>query len=95
MPVVRALLACKADPNLPLSIDGRTSVYMAAQRGYNDILQLLIAKGFGDVNKARTDGMTPLMIARRKGLSATVTMLVKHGATLEAKAEEDSFCLLM
>ena len=95
MQVVRALLAYKADPNLALTNDGRTAVYIAAQRGYKDILQLLVVKGHADVNKPRANGVTPVRIAQRKGHAAIVDLLLRHGAKVEERVEEENTCLFM
>jgi ankyrin repeat protein len=51
------------------------------------IIKLLIERG-ADVNRAGTDGMTPLRLARRLGSVDIAECLIRHGARDEADARE-------
>jgi len=77
--IVRKLLRVGADPdpskNKPL--------IAAAARGHNQIVEELLSAG-ADADATDTWGMTPLMWAARNGRASTVTLLVAHGAKLDA-----------
>ena len=58
-------------------------MFVAAERDYSEIVQLLTAAG-ADGNKARTaDGATPLYMAAYKGHVMTVRLLIEAGADMD------------
>eukprot|EP00931_Biecheleriopsis_adriatica_P040711 TRINITY_DN23326_c0_g1_i1.p1 TRINITY_DN23326_c0_g1~~TRINITY_DN23326_c0_g1_i1.p1 ORF type:complete len:909 (+),score=149.01 TRINITY_DN23326_c0_g1_i1:54-2729(+) len=64
--VLEVLLRARANPNHTSADASRTPVWMAAQQGRLEVLQLLQKAG-GDVNKVDTGGVTPALIAAEKG----------------------------
>ena len=54
-------------------------IHGAAENGWSDVLQRLIAKG-ADVNLLPQFGFSPLVLAARKGHQACVEILLAHGA---------------
>ena len=53
---------------------------MASQKGYTEIVNALLEKDDVDVNKASSDGATPLFIASQKGHAKIVKALLESGA---------------
>jgi ankyrin repeat protein len=76
--VVDLLVRNGADVNLAFA-DGRTPLYLAAERGNADVAQLLIAHG-ANVN-AEAKGRTALKAARKRGNLGIIGLLLAHGAT--------------
>ena len=74
---VSARLALEAGAN-PNALDeyGASSLHLAAQGGYNEIINLLI-NSQANVNLLNKDGWTPLHFAARKGLLETSFLLLK------------------
>ncbi|HTA47180.1 MAG TPA: ankyrin repeat domain-containing protein [Bryobacteraceae bacterium] len=104
LPVVRLLLANKADPNIP-TLDHTTPLMVASGVGWADgmlreysedqtfeVVKLLIGLG-SDVNAANDHGITALHGAGFKGANKVVQLLVDHGARLDAldKGEDYGF----
>ena len=74
--------SCKSAPGMHLfepRIDGSTPIFIASYRDRADVLEYLATKG-ADVNKATTNGMTPLHAAAKMGNSEVVAALLDAGA---------------
>jgi ankyrin repeat protein len=77
------LIDYKADVNLTSSV-GATVLFLVCQRGFSDIIKLLIEAG-ADCNLAENDGVTPLMGATYKCDNIEIfKMLIGAGADLFA-----------
>jgi ankyrin repeat protein len=63
--------------------DGTTPLHIAVEKGYLAIVRCLVKELGADVNKARPDGATPLMVAARFEHADVVTFPVKYGANLQ------------
>ena len=74
---VALLLENGADVN-QTEIHGRTALFLAAKAGTTSMVRLLIDDGDAEVNKADTDGWTPLAIATFEGHIDVAEMLVKQ-----------------
>src|SRR3989339_521673 len=62
---------------------GTTALYVAAQNGHTQIVELLLAAG-ANVNSPRTDnGMTPLLIAAQNGHAQIMQLLLAAGANVD------------
>src|SRR3989338_6210598 len=61
--------------------EGRTPLYIAAQRGHQQIVEMLLAAGV-DMNAAANDGATPVFAAAERGHNRVVEMLVAAGADM-------------
>ena len=70
------------------SDDKTPPLYIAAQRGYGDVVEQLLEAG-ADVNKASADYGTPLYIAAQQGYEGVVKQLLKAGAA-DPNADERS-----
>lgn len=77
--MVRLLIGRGADAKKRIE-DGSTYVGLAVQLGYKNVLKLLIEEGHVELDLARNDGLTPLMMAVQKGSSNMVTILLRHQA---------------
>ena len=64
-----------------------STLWMAAQRGYVDVVRALVGRG-ADINKADNDGWTPLYIASHDGHVDVVRALMEGGADID-KANND------
>jgi hypothetical protein len=71
-------------PHKPGRTDGFTPLHHAAERGREEVVGCLLARG-ADVNSADGMGWTPLHLAARAGHLAVVKELVRHGAKVDAK----------
>jgi ankyrin repeat protein len=60
------------------TFDGSTSLHVACERGFSDIVQLLI-NSQADVNLKMNDGTTAIMLACQNGHLSIVQMLVSTG----------------
>lgn len=74
--------ASEADRTHPRT--GATALHVAAAKGYNKVLKLLLATR-PDVDKQDNDGWTPLHAAARWGQKEAAQMLVTEFADLEIK----------
>ena len=85
---VKQHLAAGTDVNTKDDRYGGTHLHWAAQGGYKEIAELLIAKG-ADLNAKDEDGKTPLDWAIEWGETKTAALLRKHGGKTseELKAE--------
>ncbi|KAF4825043.1 Vegetative incompatibility protein HET-E-1 [Colletotrichum siamense] len=82
--VVDRLLSRKADIN---ATDGscRTPLLLAARKGHDQIVQLLLQQGADTELSESKDGGTPLAFAVTCGHRQAVALLLEKGANLEAK----------
>src|SRR5205814_6288577 len=69
---------------------GSTALHLAADPGYRDIVELLLAAGAA-VNATDKGGYTPLCDAARKGRADIVQMLLAKGAAVNTRAGETGF----
>ena len=56
-----------------------SSLYLAAENGYTDLVKVLISSG-ADANATTDDGLTPLHAAAMRGRTKTVKALISSGA---------------
>jgi ankyrin repeat protein len=80
---VQTLLAKGAAVNRP----GWTALHYAAAGGHADIARLLIASK-ANLDSPSPSGITPLMIAAREGMEATVAVLLEAGADTTLRNNE-------
>ncbi len=78
--IVKSLLSAGADIN-KATPNGATPLYIASQKGYTEIVKLLVSDSRTDINKATQDGATPLNIASYKGYTEIVKLLVSDSRT--------------
>ncbi|VIO94562.1 Uncharacterized protein BM_BM2006 [Brugia malayi] len=64
----------------PHSRTGATALHVAAAKGYNDVIRLLLKAG-ADVNCRDRDGWTPLHAAAHWAEHEAVTILIQNGAS--------------
>lgn len=62
---------------------GQAPIHYACQRGYRDIVKMLLDKG-ADANVISNTSVTPLHMAARSGNKEIVGMLVDAGADINA-----------
>ena len=67
--------------------ESSTLLYIAAKKGYNDMVNMLINKR-AIVNAESNDGTTPLHIAARHGYTDIVDILLKKGADKNARSDQ-------
>ncbi|RSM02612.1 hypothetical protein CEP52_007866 [Fusarium oligoseptatum] len=76
-PVVRLLLDTEAiQPDA--SHDGRTALTLAAQNGFRDIVDMLIADGRVEIDQKDDEGHTPLLLAAKGGHEDVVEALLMN-----------------
>jgi len=63
---------------------GRTTLHLAAMKGYLPIVQMLLEKGM-DINARDNYGWTPLHLAAERGQQAVVKALLERGADVYAR----------
>ena len=68
-----------ADLNKPREMSGATPVFLAAQTGHLDVVDLLIENG-ADKDKANNAGWTPVFVASQQGHLDVVRLLIEKGA---------------
>ncbi|KAF4463391.1 ankyrin repeat-containing domain-containing [Fusarium albosuccineum] len=93
MEVTLVLLESGAEPDFKDS-DGQTPLWLAAERGYETTVELLLATGKVDVNAPDKDGQTALCRAAYEGHQSVVQLLLDRGAAIEWKMSERSRPLL-
>jgi ankyrin repeat protein len=75
--VVRKLMECtKAQPDFVDNLYGRTLLSWAAQRGYTDLVQLLLNHGGFHVNSKDNCGQSALSLASQRGHEGAVQLLL-------------------
>jgi uncharacterized protein len=82
--MVKLLLAAHADPN-SADTTGESCLIMAARVGNLDIVKALIDKRAVADAADPAYHQTPLMVAARSGHAPIVSLLVKHGAKVDAQ----------
>ena len=90
---VATLLQTPLNPNGRGADSDTPPVYIAAERGNLTVVRLLLEAG-ADVNAAKADGATALMVAAFNGHSEVVRLLLEAGADKNA-AREDGVTALM
>ena len=80
----RDLIAKGANVNAKVNEAGRTALILATERGYIEIVKLLLDKGV-DVNTRYNAGQTALMIASYQGYIEIVRALIAKGADVNAR----------
>lgn len=82
---VEELLNHGADPaKRALLKHGNAPLHVAAQNGFDPIIELLLAKSTNNVDVRNSGGQTPLMLAAWARHPHTVTLLIKRGANPRA-----------
>jgi len=93
----------KLDINVIVTNYGATTLYIASEAGFSEVVSLLLAMQDIDVNQADNNGATPLYVASHRGNSEVVSMLLakqdidvnqanNNGATpLYIASENDKF----
>ena len=91
---IAALLADprnKADVNITLQPGGGTSLHLAAERGLQTCLKMLLDQPGADVNaKDLAGGRTPLFLAAKNKHAECVKMLIENGANPDIKCSRSS-----
>ncbi|VAH48169.1 unnamed protein product [Triticum turgidum subsp. durum] len=87
---LKGLIGAGADPSKP-DYDGRTSLHVAASRGYEDIVRFLIKRG-AKVNSIDKSGKSPLLEAVKSGHERIISLLVAHGAALNLEDAGGYLC---
>ena len=83
-----------ADPNLPNDNDNQTPMYIAASKGFNEIIKILL-KYKVDLSISRSCGASPLMIASQSGYLETCRLLLLYGAKVNYKMENGETPLIL
>lgn len=78
---LKSLIRAGADPK-KTDYDGRSPLHLAACRGYEDIILLLIHEGV-EINVKDNFGNTPLFEAVKNGHDQIASLLVREGASLK------------
>ena len=86
---VKALLNCRADPELPVDNDGNKAVHQSARKNDRNILKLLLEYGARREDKEMS-GKTPMDIALREDLSHILELLLEFQVTLNRQDEENN-----
>lgn len=63
---------------------GRTTLHLAAMKGYLPIVQMLLERGI-DINARDNNGWTALHLAAERGQQQVVKLLLDRGADLYAR----------
>ena len=95
--VVQALLAKGADANAQASsgeIAEEPALFVAAQYGGHDVVQVLLRMKGIAINARRYDGRTPLMIASYLGYRDVVQVLLAKGADVNARDNNGQTALM-
>ncbi|XP_059623235.1 potassium channel SKOR isoform X1 [Cornus florida] len=87
---LKSLIRAGADPN-KTDYDGRSSLHLAASRGYEDITHFLIQEGV-DINISDSFGNTPLLEAIKNGHDRVISVLVNKGASLKMEDPGSFLC---
>ena len=86
---VKALLNCRADPELPVDNDGNKAVHQSARKKDRNILKLLLEYGARREDK-ELSGKTPMDIALQEDLSHILELLLEFKVTLNRQDEENN-----
>jgi len=71
---------------------GQTALYIAAQKGYSELVSLLLDKG-ADVNIPDTQNVTPLIVASKIGRIDIIENLLDYDANANALSTIGAFAL--
>ena len=82
--VVDLLVAQRADPNLSRK-GGKNALHTAASHGHLGVVQRLVDDHGVDVNRADSDGFSPLMAAAQWGHNDVIEFLVSRRANLNQR----------
>ena len=92
---MRQLLASNPKAALKKDDDERMPIHWAASNSHNEIVDILLqVRGF-DVDEADGSGWTVLHIAASTGNDSLVEKLIKRGADINQKSEQDSILKVM
>ena len=64
---------------------GWTPLLISAEKGYKNIVKLLLDTGKADVNSTDEEGRTPLLLAAGKGYGGIVQLLLENGADISVE----------
>ncbi len=78
------LLVEQDSMDIPRGEVGNSALYIAADKGFGEMAQLLLAYG-ANIEAADQFRQTPLSIAAFRGHSPLVSLLLAHGADIEAR----------
>lgn len=92
-PAVRALLARKADPNVPQA-DGTTALHWAVRANDLELAGILLKAG-AHVSTANQSGATPMQLAAMTGNPAMIERLIQGGADPNSPLSETGDTALM
>ncbi|XP_062437752.1 KN motif and ankyrin repeat domain-containing protein 4 [Rhea pennata] len=84
--MVKALLSCRADVNLP-DEQGTTALMVACQQGNADIVRLLLAQPGCDVTRTDKDGNSALSLAQQSAQVEIAALLQAHAEQSQAAPE--------
>eukprot|EP00850_Spirogloea_muscicola_P016184 SM000129S26171 [mRNA] locus=s129:404788:409939:- [translate_table: standard] len=87
---LRQLIKAGADPSKQ-DYDGRTSLHLAASKGFKDMVAFLLLEGV-DINAKDNFGTTPLLEALRNNHDETARLLVEKGATVSLTEAGSDLC---
>ncbi|KAL3854186.1 hypothetical protein ACJMK2_013464 [Sinanodonta woodiana] len=90
----KQLLKSGCNPNAA-DETGKTPLHEAVERGFLEIVKILIKDGGADVNVRTRQGQTPMMIAVTMGHIETVKTLHKLGASLNCRDQEGRTSILL
>ena len=85
--LVQKLLKDGEDVNCVWKYDNSTPLYIAAKKGHQKIVEVLIKKG-ADAKKANSKGETPLQMASQGGFAEIVDLIISTGANDKNDIEE-------
>lgn len=91
---VRTLLERGANPNNRVGSKEATALILAAQKGHDDIIQLLVSRG-AEIDAQNTDGVTAVFMAALNGHLSTIRLLARQGAKLDLKTNPHGWTALM
>ena len=74
--------------------DGATPLFIAALSGFEDVVKLLLSAPYINVDARNDVGATPLVVAVQKNYSGIVRQLIKKGADVNLKIDEDDLAPL-
>jgi ankyrin repeat protein len=87
--MVKLLLEYGAEPDVKCHLGLRTPLHQAAEAGYEDITELLLAHR-ANPNLYNDNRRRPLVFAAAEGHLAVVKMLLEHGAYPQTKEDPDT-----
>jgi ankyrin repeat protein len=87
--MVKLLLEYGAEPDVKCDLGLRTPLHQAAEAGYKEITELLLAHR-ANPNLYNGNRRRPLVFAAAEGHLAVVKMLLDHGAYPQTKEDPDT-----